>query len=107
MDHAGLIGDALFGLFIAAFALGNICYGISLFNSSKFDVILSYLLLFWGFGNLIAFANDFLQSKNLGEFVEYLSIIYQPIMRILVGLWLLHNFKLIKVEMAAANKVSY
>lgn len=103
MDHAGLIGYALFGLFIVAFALGNICYGISLVNGSKFDRILSYLLVIWGFGNLTAFVNEFLQSKNLGEFVYYFSIIYQPIMRILVGFWLLHKFKLIKVKMVAAN----
>ena len=96
MDHAGLIGYALFGLFIVAFALGNICYGISLINGSKMNRILAYLLLIWGFGNLAAFMNEFLQSKNLGEFIEYFSIIYQPVMRILVGLWLFYNFKQIR-----------
>lgn len=105
MDHAGLIGYALFGLFIMAFALGNMCYGISLINGSKIDRILAYLLLIWSCGNLAAFVNEFLQSKNLGEFVEYFSIIYQPIMRILVGLWLFYQFKQIRNEITVSNKV--
>jgi len=102
IDHAGLVGYALFGLFIVAFALGNICYGISLISSSKLDRILAYLLIFWGLGNLTAFGNEFLKSESIGLFIEYFSIIYQPIIRILVGLWLLSKFKQIRVEMATS-----
>lgn len=105
MDHAGLIGYALFGLFIIAFALGTICYGISLLGSTKVDRILAYLLLIWGFGNLIAFGNEFWNSEPLGQFVEYFSIIYQPIMRVLVALWMIHKFKQIIRNKAAANNV--
>ncbi len=95
MDHAGLIGYALFGLFIVAFALGNICYGISLLGGVKLDRILAYFLLIWGFGNLTAFGNEFWMLESVTQFVEYFSIVYQPIMRVLVGLWMLHKFKLI------------
>jgi hypothetical protein len=105
MDHAGLIGYALFGLFIVTFALGTICYGISLLGSTKVDRILAYLLLIWGFGNLIAFGNEFWNSESLGQFVEYFSIIYQPIMRVLVGLWMIHKFKQIILNKAAANNM--
>jgi hypothetical protein len=107
MDHAGLIGYALFGLFIVAFALGNISYGISLFGDAKIDRILGYLLLFWGFGNLAAFGNEFWQSKSIGHVVEYFSIIYQPIMRALVGWWLWHKLKQIRAGKTAVNNVSY
>lgn len=93
IDHAGLIGYALFGLFIVTFALGNICYGISLLGSIKVDRILAYLFLIWGFGNLATFGNEFWKSESLGQFTEYFSIIYQPIMRLLVGLWMIHKFK--------------
>ena len=96
MDHAGLIGYALFGLFIVAFALGNIFYGISLLGDDKRDKTLAYLLIIWGIGNLIAFGNEFWGSTPIGVFVEYFSIIYQPIMRALVGLWMLNKFKEIK-----------
>lgn len=105
MDHAGLIGYALFGLFIVSFALGNICYGISLFGNTKVDLILAYLMLIWGFGNLTAFGNEFWKSESLGQIIEYFSIIYQPIMRIVVGLWMIHKFKQIISNKAAANKV--
>ena len=93
MDHAGLIGYALFGLFIVAFALGTICYGISLLGSNKIDRILAYLLLIWGFGNLVAFGNEFWNSEIIERFVKYFSIIYQPIMRVLLGLWMLHQYR--------------
>ena len=105
MDHAGFIGYALFGLFIVAFAMGNICYGISLLNGSKVDRILAYLLLIWGFGNLTAFGNEFWKSESVGQFVEYFSFIYQPIMRALVGLWMIHKYKQIIANKTAANNV--
>ncbi len=105
MDHAGLIGYALFGLFIVAFAFGNICYGISLFGSTKIDRILAYLLLIWGFGNLTAFGNEFWESESIGQFIEYFSIIYQPIMRALLGFWMLHKFKQIIANKAAVNNM--
>jgi len=105
IDHAGLIGYSLFGLFIVAFALGNICYGISLLGKTKVDRILAYLLLIWGFGNLTAFGNEFWNSESVGQFVEYFSIIYQPIMRALVGLWMIHKFKQIISNKAIVNNV--
>lgn len=98
MDHAGLIGYALFGLFILAFAMGNIFYGISLLSGIKIDRILAYLLLIWGFGNLTAFGNEFWQSESVGHFVEYFSVVYQPIMRILVGLWMINKYKKIRQQ---------
>jgi hypothetical protein len=95
MDHAGLIGYALFGLFIVAFALGCLCYGISLLGDSKTDNLLAYLLLIWGLGNLVAFGNEFWASEAVEKFVEYFSIIYQPIMRVLIGLWMLSKFRIL------------
>ena len=105
MDHAGFFGNALFGLFIVAFALGTICYGISLLGGNRFDNVLAYLMLIWGIGNLFAFGNEFWNSEFLGEFIEYFSIIYQPIMRVLLALWMLHNFKEIISNKAKANSV--
>jgi hypothetical protein len=105
MDHAGLISYALFGLFILAFALGNICYGISLLGINRIDRVLAYLLLIWGIGTLIAFGNEFWNSESVGQFIEYFSIIYQPIMRALIALWMFFKFNQIIVNKAAANNV--
>ena len=104
MDHAGLIGYALFGLFIVAFALGTICYGISLLGGDTIDLILTCLMLVWGLGNLLAFGNEFINSKGLGTFIEYFSIIYQPIMRLLIGLWILHKLKMVNLTWINATK---
>ena len=93
MSHAGLVGYSLFGLFIVAFALGTLSYGLSLLGGTKVDCILAYLLLFWGIGNLVAFGNEFWNAELIGHFVEYFSIIYQPIMRLLTGLWLIYKLK--------------
>lgn len=104
MDHAGFIGYMLFGLFIVAFALGNICYGLSLIDSSKIDRILAFLLIIWGISNLIAFGNLFWKSQPVGQFVEYFSIIYQPIMRALIGLWMIYKLKQIYANKPTASK---
>ena len=93
MDHAGLVGYAMFGLFVTAFALGNICYGISLLGGDKFDRILAWLLLIWGIGNLVAFSNEFWQSKAISGFLEVFNVVYQPLMRALVTYWLFRKFK--------------
>lgn len=93
MDHAGLIGYALFGLFIMAFSLGNISYGISLFGGKKIDRILGCLLLIWGIKGLIGFGNQFWESESLGQFTKYFSIIYQPIIRTLIALWMISKYK--------------
>jgi hypothetical protein len=93
MEHTGLIGYALFGLFIIAFALGNIFYGLALADGSKRDRILAALLLLWGIGNLLAFANEFWLNERLSNFLEAFNIGFQPLMRTLIGLWMLWKWK--------------
>ena len=96
IDHAGLVGYALFGLFIVAFSLGNISYGISLLDRDRLDRILAFLMLVWGVGNLLAFGNEFWKSEPLGHFIEYFSLIYQPIMRAIIGLWMLNKLRVFR-----------
>lgn len=93
IDHAIFIGHALFGLFIVAFALGTICYGISLISRSKLDSLLAFLLLIWGIGNLCAFGNVFWSFEVLNQILEYFSMIYQPVMRLLIGLWMILKYR--------------
>ncbi|MEL7124236.1 MAG: hypothetical protein AAFO07_32675 [Bacteroidota bacterium] len=93
INHASLLGYSLFGLFIVAFALGNVCYAFCIYNSNKFDKILSVLLFVWGIGNLIAFANEFIQVEVIYKVLKHFNIIYQPLMRISLAIWLYLNFK--------------
>lgn len=93
MEDFGLIGFSLFGLFILSFALGNLCYGITLINQGKWDSILGWLLLIWGMVTLAIFANEFFNIPVLWDIAEWFSLIFQPLIRLLFGLWLLMNFR--------------
>jgi hypothetical protein len=85
---AGLLAAPLFGIFIFTFGLGNLCYGISLFNEKGFDKILSVLLMLWAAGNFLALGNSFWQLSTLNAFIEKYSFTYQPLMRALLALWI-------------------
>lgn len=95
ITNAGLIGNSLFGLFILCFALGNIFYGIALYDKNRIDLTMSILLIFWGIGNLLAFTNEFWQSKILHDFFHYFNLIFQPFIRILLSIWCFWKIDLI------------
>jgi hypothetical protein len=88
ISSAGLLGAPLFGLFIFTFGLGNLSYGISLFNGKGFDKILSISLMLWAAGNFLALGNSFWQSRSLDSFIEKYSYTYQPLMRALLAIWI-------------------
>lgn len=88
LSTAGLIAAPLFGVFIFAFALGNLFYGLSLFRERDFDKILSLLLIFWSAGNFLALGNEFWRNNGISSFLEYYSFTYQPFMRLVIGIWL-------------------
>lgn len=86
--NGGLLGAPLFGLFVFAFGIGNLCYGLSLFNGSQFDKLLSLLLILWSVGNFLALGNSFWQLGILNRIINHYSYTYQPIMRALLGVWI-------------------
>ena len=95
IENFGLFSSSLFGLFILAFGLGNLFYGMSLVREKRLSKVLGYLLILWFFGSLLAFLNDFWQIDWLSAFLETYNLIYQPVMRFLIALWLWQNFKLL------------
>ncbi len=89
IDHTGFIGYALFGLFNITFILGCIFYGIGfLRNQNRLDRILASTLLLYGIFSLIGFGNEFWKIKSISIFLGYFKLIYLPIMRFLLFLWL-------------------
>lgn len=96
MESVSLLGYALFGLFIVSFALGCLFFGISILSNDKFDRLLGYLMIVWGIGNLLAFVNEFLFLDFLQLFIEYFSLIYQPVIRFMLGVWLLREVGLLQ-----------
>lgn len=88
LDNIGLISVTFFGLFVLAFALGNLCYGLSLLKEKGFGKVLSWLLILWALGGLTALGNEFWQIPALETGISYYNFSYQPLMRALLGGWL-------------------
>lgn len=88
IENFGFFSNALFGLFIMAFALGNFFYGLSLAGEMGLGKTLSVLLLIWSLGGFLAFGNEFCELPWLSSFLTHYNLWYQPLMRGLFALWL-------------------
>lgn len=78
-----------FLLFTIGFTLGNACYGVALITSKTRDRWLGLSLLFWACCTSLAFAIDFHPAKWMSSIVEACNKFYQPIIRFVIGYWLL------------------
>ena len=88
IDQFGLTGNSLFGLFVLAFGLGNLCYGLGLFFEKGFGKILSWLLILWSVGNFAALGNEFWQHAGVSTFISNYNFIFQPVVRGIAAWWL-------------------
>jgi hypothetical protein len=88
MDNFGLFSYALFGLFILAFAIGNLCYGLSLIRETGLSKVVSVLLLIWSAGVFLALGNEFWEATWLSTFLAQFNLYYQPMIRALMAFWL-------------------
>ncbi|HNP95415.1 MAG TPA: hypothetical protein PKJ63_07290 [Cyclobacteriaceae bacterium] len=84
-----LIGAFLFRVFILAFSLGCIFYGIAFWTRGWTGRI----FIVWGVINLLAFVNEFLELAWLSGFIEYFSIVFQPLARLWIGVWFLKEIR--------------
>ena len=96
IDSGLLLGYPLFGMFILAFALGNLCYGWSLLREQNLGKVLGFVLLIWSLHSLMNFANQFLQMNWYSSYTEIFSMTYQPFARFLTGLWLWRAYQNLK-----------
>ncbi len=88
LDNAGLLGAPLFGLFILAFGLGNLFFGLSLLPEKGFSKILAMLLVVWSLGSFMALGNSFWNNPAVNRFIEHYNYSFQPLMRLLIAAWL-------------------
>jgi hypothetical protein len=88
MNNFGLFSYALFGLFILAFAIGNLCYGLSLIGETGLSKMVGVLLLIWSAGVFVALGNEFWEATWLSAFLAPFNLYYQPMIRALIGIWL-------------------
>lgn len=87
INNFTLFSVSFFGLFVFAFGLGNLCYGLSLWGEKRFGKILSWLLILWSLGSMLALSNEFLKSELLAKGIETYNYVYQPVMRGLLAWW--------------------
>lgn len=88
LTNAGLLTAPFFGVFILMFALGNLCYGISLHREKGFSKLISVLLILWGIEGLISLGNNFWKFTLVNQIIEKYNYTFQPFIRALLGLWL-------------------
>lgn len=88
LDYAPLLTSPLFGLFIMAFGLGGLCYGISLWNTKGFSQLIAVMMIISGITSLIFLGNSFWQNESLGRFIEKYNLTFTPLLRLLTGVWL-------------------
>lgn len=88
LSYAGLLTAPLFGLFILVFALGNLCYGLSLWKEEGFGKWLGLMLLIWSVCGLTVLGNQFWKIEGINKIVEMYNYSFQPLIRLLLGIWL-------------------
>lgn len=94
-------GNALFGVFVLTFGLGNLCYGLCLWHERGLGKILSWMLLLWAVENFLALSNEFWRFASLETGIHYFSLTYQPLIRGVAGLWLWQKATLLSKEYEA------
>lgn len=88
LAYAPLLTSPLFGLFIMAFGLGGLCYGISLWDSKGFSKWIAVMMLISGIMSLIFLGNSFWRNESLEKFIEKYNLVFTPLLRLLTGVWL-------------------
>jgi hypothetical protein len=88
LSNAGLLTAPLFAVFLLAFGLGNLCYGLSITRKSWFDKLLSALLIIWSIACFMGLGNSFWNQPSLDTFIEKYSYTYQPFVRAVIAVWL-------------------
>ncbi len=94
IDGYSYISYALFGLFIFAFSIGNLFYGIGFLRETEWDKILGLLLLVWGIIGLLTLGNEFWNISWLNRVIEFSSELYQPLVRLAIGWWFVRQIRL-------------
>ncbi len=84
-QHGSMV---LFLLFISAFALGNLFYGLSLFKTTGLDKWMAWGFLLCALTTSLAFGNSFWDVQSIGHLVEASSKFFQPLIRLAIGIWL-------------------
>ena len=82
------INDALFFIFIVAFFLGLLCYGVALATDKTSDRAMGFLFLTWAALTLPAIIDAVRGVDAISGMFEWVGYGFQPIARASIGVWL-------------------
>jgi hypothetical protein len=85
------LNAALFFLLILGFCLGNLFYGISFLTARERDRLecgLGFALLVWSFSGMATLLHGYTALRWVPELPDWWSWTFQPFVRVLLGLWL-------------------
>jgi len=88
IDALSGINDALFFLFFLAFVAGLFCYGFALLSTKGIDQRIAWLFVLWGLLSLPGLIGAIAGNESLGARFGWVGPYFQPIARLLIGLWL-------------------
>lgn len=90
IENFSFTNYTLYTLFIIAFGLGAIFYGVALLNTREVNhsKLLGICMLIWGIGSFLAFGNVFWRFQWLGSIIAPYNLYYQSFMRLLIAFWL-------------------
>jgi hypothetical protein len=91
LASASQLTGPLFGVFILMYALGSLCYGLSLIKSKGFSKLLSIILIIAGIVGLIVLGNNFWKISAIDRVIEKYNYSFTPLLRALTGIWLWRN----------------
>jgi hypothetical protein len=92
------VNDALFFLFFLAFTLGLFCYGFALLRTNGMDRGVGLLFLVWGLLNLPGLIGTILGNESLAAPFGWVGPYFQPLARLLIGIWLWSVSKRLNVQ---------
>jgi len=88
IENFSYVGEALFAVFMLAFALGNLFYGIEFFKGKGFSRLVGYFLIIWFLSGMLGLVTSFYHSEALSGFFSVYNITFQPLARALIAFWL-------------------
>lgn len=88
IENFSYVGEALFAVFILAFALGNLFYGIEFFKKKGFSRVVGYALILWFSTGILGLVDLFYPWDTLSNFFSVYNVTFQPIARGLIAIWL-------------------
>jgi hypothetical protein len=90
IDNVNGIGNTLFVAFTISIILGNLFIGLACISDSKVIRYLGITLILWSGILTLSLTNEYLNISWINEFIGYVSITFQPIIRASLGVVLIN-----------------